>query len=231
MSHSPHHPSLGSVVREAVAFARPTPTLDLTPLIEAAPRGDGHTVLVLPATLRGDGYTAEVRSFLAAIGYRPEGWRIGVNLGPTPRLLSGAADRLADLAREHGPVSLVGFSMGGLFARWLAQRSPTQVRRVITVCSPFRAPIESLAVSLEPFLGWWPGVDLRALAEAVGRPLAVPATSVWSRIDGIVDAAACRDPDAAAADNVEIACAHVLIAQDPAVLRILADRLIQPSGG
>ena len=98
----------------------------------------------------------------------------GVNLGPTAHLLRGALNRLAELSQLHGPVSVVGFSMGGLFARWLAQREPAQVRRVITVCSPFSDPARSLFVSLDRVLHLWPGVDLRSLAEEVGRPLTVP---------------------------------------------------------
>jgi hypothetical protein len=81
-----------------------------------APKGDGHAVLVLPAWLRGDGYTATTCQFLTAIGYSAHGWKPGVNIGPKWRLLDGSAHRLIELSDANGAVSLLGFSMGGLFA-------------------------------------------------------------------------------------------------------------------
>jgi len=222
-------PTLAQACGEFASFLRRSPPPPLDALIAGAPRGDGHAVLVLPAVLRGDPYTAAFRSLLAAIGYRPYGWELGVNIGPTPRLLAGMLDRLQALSDRHGPVSLVGFSMGGLFARWLSHRAGAQVRRVITVCSPFRDPADSLVLPAAPLLRLWPGLDLPALADEVARPLAVPGTFLFCRSDGVVNWMRCREP-APGADNIEITGRHVLIAQNPEVLRILADVLARPAG-
>jgi len=219
---------LASASREFSIFLRPSPPLALDALIEAAPRGDGHAVLVLPASLRGDPYTAEVRRFLSALGYLPYGWEQGVNRGPTAGLLRGATERLAVLSQRHGRVSIVGFSMGGLFARWLGHRAPAQVRRVITVCSPFSDPAGSLFVPLERLLHLWPGVDLRELAEEVARPLSVQGSFLFSRDDGVVAWSHCCDP-APDAENIEISGPHVLIAQNPQVLGIVAQVLARPA--
>jgi hypothetical protein len=86
-------------------------------LIAASPRGDGHAVLLLPALAHGDPYTAQVRQFPGRIGYFAHGWGLGTNLGPAKSLLDDAAERLVELSDRHRPVSLVGFSMGSLFAR------------------------------------------------------------------------------------------------------------------
>jgi hypothetical protein len=67
--------------------------------------------------LRGDGYTQHVRDLLNALGYTSCGWQLGINVGPTRRLLDGSAERLIEISDRHGPASIVGFSMGGLFAR------------------------------------------------------------------------------------------------------------------
>jgi len=219
--------NLATACREFASFLRPSQTIALDALLAEAPRGDGHAVLVLPASLRGDRYTAGVRRFLSALGYVPYGWEQGVNRGPTVRLLRGAADQLAVLSQRHGPVSIVGFSMGGLFARRLAQRTPTQVRRVITVCSPFSDPAGSLFVPVDRLLRLWPGVDLRGLAEEVARPLSVPGTFLFSRDDGVVAWTHCCDksPDA---ENIEITGPHVLIAWNPLVLAIMAQVLARP---
>ena len=213
------------MLMESIAFLRSIPDRGIVAPDPKIPRGDGHAVLVLPSICRGDGQTAPLRAFLAAIGYRPFGWELGVNLGPTARLLGGAMERLARLAAAHGPVSLVGFSMGGLFARWLALRAPQSVRQVITVCSPFRDPAGSVAFALEPALDLWPAIDLRALAAEVGRPLSVPGTFLYCRSDGIVAWSHCVDPAAAPGDNIEVTGHHTTMAKNREVMRILARRL------
>jgi pimeloyl-ACP methyl ester carboxylesterase len=220
--------SLASACREFATFLRPSQTVALDALLAEAPRGDGHAVLLLPASLRGDPYTAGVRRLLSALGYVPYGWELGVNRGPTAHLLQGVASRLAELSQLHGPLSIVGFSMGGLFARWLGQRTPTQVRRVITVCSPFSDPASSLFVPVDRLLRLWPGVDLRGLAEEVARPLPVPGSYLFSRDDGVVAWEHCCDPSPDA-ENIEITGPHVLIAQNAQVLSIVARVLARPA--
>lgn len=217
-------PTLRRTAAEGVALIRRAPRLDLAALIAAAPRGDGHAVLMLPALGRGDPYTQHVRTFLSRLGYAAHGWRLGVNIGPSKRLLDGAARRLEALALKHGPVSIVGFSMGGLFARWLAQTQPERVRQVITVCSPIRQPARNFWLPLEPFLGMWGGHDLRGLAEQVARPVPVPCTALYSREDGLVNWPACLDA-ACREDCIDIGGPHVLIACNPQVLAVIAQRL------
>ena len=221
----PRRPSLATMLIEAAAFLRSLAERgDVSPGADI-PRGDGHAVLVLPSVGRGDGQTAPIRAFLAAVGYRPFGWELGINFGPTAKLLAGAMDRLTVLAAAHGPVSLVGYSMGGLFARWLALRAPQSVRQAITVCSPFRDPAGSAAFPLEPLLDFWPGVDLRSLAQEVERPLSVPGTFLYSRADGIVAWSHCIDANAAPGDNIEVTGPHTTMPVNPQVMRLLAERL------
>jgi pimeloyl-ACP methyl ester carboxylesterase len=217
-------PSLRLTLTEAVALVRPAPKLQTDDIVAAAPRGDGHSILVLPALARGDPYTAQVRDFLTKLGYATHGWNLGVNIGPTKRLLDGAADRLAELSDRDGPVSIVGFSMGGLFARWLAMRMPDRVRQVITVCSPIHRAASNFWLPAEPLLGMWSSVDVRELANEVARPLPVPTTILFSRDDGLVNWHACLDA-ACPENNIEIGGPHVLIARNPQVMRILAERL------
>ena len=164
--------------------------------------------------------------FLTIIGYSVHGWNLGVNIGPTRRLLDGATDRLIDLSDEHGPVSIIGFSMGGLFARWLALRMPDRVRQVITVCSPIHEPARNFWLPLHPFLGLWPGVDLHKLMDEVAQPLSVGGTFMFSRDDGLVNYTACWDASVPPEDNIEISGPHVLIARNPQVMSILAERLV-----
>ena len=143
---------------------------------------------------------------------------------PIERLLNGATHRLQELSSEHGPVSIVGFSMGGLFARWLALRMPGRVRQVVTVCSPIHQPARNFWLPLEPLLGVWRGHDVRELARQVAQPLLVPCTALYSRADGLVNWRACLDASCRE-DWVEITGPHVLIACNPRVIASIAERL------
>ena len=103
------------------------------------PPGDGHGVLVLPGFTAGDESTAALRRLLLARGYLAWPWGLGRNLGPTPRVLASLDPLLRRLADETGrPVSVIGWSLGGIFARGLAARHPELVRDDITLAAPLR---------------------------------------------------------------------------------------------
>ena len=106
-------------------------------LLERAPRGDGHPVMVLPGFLGADGYNAGFRRYLTRLGYAVHGWGLGRNLGPREGVLESLEARITFLSeRYEGPISLVGHSLGGIFARELARAFPERVRQVISLGSP-----------------------------------------------------------------------------------------------
>ena len=100
-----------------------------------------------------------------------------------------------------------------------------RVREVITACSPIHEPARNFRLPLHPFLGLWPGVDLHKLTDEVAQPLPVGGTFLFSRDDGLVNCAACWDASVPPEDNIEISGPRVLIARDPQVMSILAERL------
>ena len=216
---------------EAMAMIMPSPALPMAELVAAAPRGDGHAVLVLPGLMRGDPFTAVAREYLTDIGYSAHGWELGVNFGPTEHLVAGATERLIAVSERHGPVSIVGFSMGGLFARLLAARMPDRVRRIVTVCSPIHEPARSFWLPMEPVFHLCGGPsglnDLGRMAEEIRHPMPVPCTALFSREDGLVNWSACVD-SSETADSIEITGPHVLIAQNAEVLTILGGTLARP---
>ena len=111
--------------------------LPALPLLATAPRGDGHTVLVLPGLGADDGSTRILRRFLRDRGYDACGWRLGRNVGPTPEILRGLGLRFAQVRdRQGGKLSLIGWSLGGVYARGLARRFAPQVRCVIRGRNP-----------------------------------------------------------------------------------------------
>src|SRR5271165_2266934 len=189
-------PSMRLIVAEAFALIGPSSAPQLQPTSRPVRAGDGHAVLVLPSLLSGDTYTTLVRQFLTSHGYSAHGWNLGLNVGPTKRLLDGAAERLIELSDIHGPLSVVGFSMGGLFARWLSLRMPDRIRQIITICSPIREPVRNFWLPLEPFLGLWPDNDILKLSEEIAQPLPVPGTFLFSRDDGCVNYTSCWDANA-----------------------------------
>jgi hypothetical protein len=223
--YAPRRPALVRTCAEMTALTRRAPVA--TEAIAACvPKGDGSAILALPGVFRTDAQTADLRRLLDALGYAAYGWELGRNFGPTRALMQGALVRLAALAEAHGKVSLVGFSMGGLFARWLAGQVPDLVSQVITVGSPWRAPMQSACVPAPLIKTAWRNQNLGAMADDIEGPLPVPSTSLYSRRDGIVAWESCRDP-ATPEDNIEVECSHVMMEQDADVFRHVAERLAQ----
>jgi len=222
LAYAPTRPSVVHTLAEAAAFLRPNVALAIDP---ALPRcGARRPVLVLPVLGRGDGHTGSMRAALNRLGYLAHGWGLGTNLGPTPGLLTGIERRLATLHAEHGRLDVIGFSLGGVFARLLGHRHPDKVRQVVTVCSPFRETVDSAFLPLRPFLGVWRNRDLLQIASQAARPLPMPATFIFSRRDGIVAWQSCVEP-MRPEDCFEIQGPHVSITRDLDVLAIIARRL------
>lgn len=199
------------------------------PLLRYAPRGDGHPVLVLPGLAASDVSTRPLRSYLKAQGYAVHGWKLGPNHGPRPGVEDGIDARLAELADRHGcKVSLIGWSLGGVFAREAARRAPERVRQVITLGSPFaNEPKASNAWQLYEALSGrrvedWPG------REDMKLPPPVPSTAIYTRTDGIVAWQGCREQQSATTQNIEVEGSHSGLGFNPAVLYAIADRLALP---
>jgi len=209
--------------------------LAAAPWLATAPRGDGHGVLVLPGLLASDTSTLPLRGFLGRLGYDVRGWDLGLNRGPTEEVLAGMPRALLAHARRTGhPVSLVGWSLGGVYARELARHHSRHVRRVITLGSPFamkdprrqsrvHGPYQHLS-HLHAESARLPVFEQRA------RPIGVPSTSVYSRLDGVVSWQACVEPETERHQNVEVRCPHIGFGVDPAALWLVADRLAVPPG-
>ena len=203
------------------------------PWLLFAPRGDGHGVLVLPGLLASDSSTALLRRYLRLLGYQVRGWSLGRNLGPTEDVLDGLPAILSSLVNETGgPASVVGWSLGGIYAREIARRHPPLVRQVITLGSPFAmADFDQThadrAYERQARLHAAAAVPTRA---ELRRPIPVPSTAVYSRRDGIVSWQACVEPETDLHENVEVRCAHLGFGVDPATLWLIADRLAVPAG-
>ncbi len=217
---------------ELRAFYEYGATIALRPLWSLAASGDGHPVMVLPGLGAGDDSTRLLREFLVSRGYTAYPWAQGTNLGLRNGVMTRAFERVHNLAQRHGrKVSLIGWSLGGIYARALAARAPEVTRVVATL----GAPISSLPPSNRRIgdagIGGSRHGDPAATARQPWQPAPpVPTTSIWSRSDGVVPWQCSVETRHFEAENIEVFASHFGLGMNPAVLYALADRLAQPEG-
>jgi pimeloyl-ACP methyl ester carboxylesterase len=226
-------PGLGLLLAEMRGIFELNASLMMSPLLMRAPRGDGHPVLALPGFLAGDLSMAPLRRYLTELGYDAHAWQMGRNLGGLLRMRAALRERLAAIHATTGrKVSLVGWSLGGVYARDLALHAPDMVRYVVTLGSPFANDVRATNATklYEMLSGETVGND-PAFLEAIAGDLPMPATSVFSRADGVVNWRTCLLRPSAVAENIEVYLAsHVGLGVNPAALWAVADRLAQQEG-
>jgi hypothetical protein len=173
------------------------------PRLRRVPKGDGHSVVVLPGLGAGDGSTVVLRRFLRDRNYDPHGWGLGLNLAPNGIARADVEATVRALAERSGRlVSLVGWSLGGVYALRLGEMLPDLVRTIVTLGSPF----------WRPYTGH------------------VPATSVYSQTDAVVPWQRSLHAAGPSLENVEIRGSHLGFGHNPAALIVIGDRLAQPEG-
>ncbi|MES2781332.1 MAG: alpha/beta hydrolase [Pseudomonadota bacterium] len=199
--------------------------------MSSAPKGDRRPIFVIPGIGMTDRSTLVIRQYLTFLGYSVHPWALGRNLGAktigihNERLI----ERIEQVYRDQQqPLTLIGWSMGGIMARMVARRSPKMVREVICLGSPFGGdPFASSAWEVYERLSGHSLRDPVAQAQIAESklPLPVPACSFYSRSDGIVPWQACREPNTPDARNIAVRSAHCGFGFSPPVLRAVADRL------
>jgi pimeloyl-ACP methyl ester carboxylesterase len=176
---------------------------------------------------------APLRRYLSELGYGTHGWQMGRNTGGVSRMRSALRDRLAAIHAATGrKVSLVGWSLGGVYARDLALQAPEMVRSVITLGSPFAGDVRATnARRLYEAMSGETVEETSELARAIAGDLPVPATSIYSRADGIVNWRTCLLRSSDTAENIEVYLAsHTGLGVNAAALWAVADRLAQGEG-
>jgi pimeloyl-ACP methyl ester carboxylesterase len=196
--------------------------------------GEGRPVLVLPGFAANDFLTGRLRAHLRQRGYYVHGWRLGRNVGLTDRLVDGLVDRFVEVADRHGvPVSIVGWSFGGLLARRIGHEHPDRVRQIICLGSPWRAEGErtrATAMFERSRIRYGLSDRARDIVDQLRQPVPVPTTAIWSRTDGIASWSGCSVDESttpAIAENIEVPSSHVGLVANPLVLAVVVNRLRQ----
>jgi hypothetical protein len=201
------------------------------------PKGDGHPVVIFPGLATDRTSIAPLKRFLERLGYAACDWGRGFNTGPQGDVDAWLAALTAHVdeftAAQARRISLVGWSLGGIYAREIAKTLRRRVRQVITIGTPFAGSAEQTNVGWVYRLvnGQAPVLDEGLMARLRTAP-EVPTTSIYSRSDGVVAWQACvQAGDAPHIDNVEIDGSHCGLGWNPKVLAVIADRLRQPEHG
>ena len=220
-------PSWGELLAEAPAAVR----LLASQARPARLRGDigrKRAVMVIPAFLANDLPTLQLRRTLRACGFEPFGWAQGFNLGARRSKFERLLRRIDIIAAQtRGPVALVGWSLGGLYARELAKRRPHAVSTVVTLGTPFSQSLRAnnawkLYEAINDHDVDHPPVPI---APDVKPP--VPTIAIWSPRDGIVAPASAAGEDGEADRRIELACRHNELVSDPAALRAIVSALAE----
>ena len=213
----------------------------LMPLLKKAPKGDGQPVLVLPGFMTGDSATFVLRRFLAEQGFTTHAWKQGRNPGLREDIYNNLEEYVKELYQSYGQkISLVGWSLGGIYARTLGHNLSDMVCQVITLGSPFglnnNISRDDVAVSgavMKLYERLNPNLYEDKLVNGVPiweTPPPVPSTAIYSAEDGVACWKYCIDDVAERTENIRIFGSHMGLTHNPLVLYALTERLAQPQG-
>ena len=212
-----------------------TSLLTLLPSLSWLSTGDKHPVLLIPGFMAGDGSLGLLKQYLGFMGYQPETWGIGRNTGSPDHLFDHLPEKLDELYEKYEqPLSIVGQSLGGVFARELARDYPEKVRQIITLGSPLAAKNSAVTRrALRRLLKASAGHSIEDMVQMMrernlNQSPDVPLTAVYSKGDGVVHWAACQEAtEDHHTQNIEVPGSHCGMAFNPMIYYIIMDRLNQ----
>jgi pimeloyl-ACP methyl ester carboxylesterase len=221
------------MLAEARSVMEAAALIPAAPFLLTAPKGDGHHVIVVPPFGAGDAFATVLRTYLGTRGYVAHKWARREILG-LHQLVTVAVQRLREVcAQANGnKVSLVGHSLGGIYAREIARSAPEMVRCVITVGSPFAGDMKANYVwpMYEAMTGTRVDSIPTSFLEQMNEPPPVPSTAMFSRTDGVASWWCCVDDAHPESENIEVPGSHIGLLHNPLVFYVVADRLAQPEG-
>jgi hypothetical protein len=228
-------PSLALLTSEPLRAAFEYASYLVTRKLSAA-SSDGHPVLIFPGLGMSGRSVAPLRKSCESLGHSAFDWGRGYNAGPKGDLdlwLCELADHCTQILQDHEQtVTMIGWSLGGIYAREVAKLMPGRVRQVITIGTPFNADQDyTNAGWLYRLLSDEPSEFDEKLALRLRSSPPVPTTSIFSRADGVVAWQTCLHPRKRRdVQDVEIQGSHIGMGWNPLVMGVVADRLAQTDG-
>ena len=199
--------------------------------LEKLPRGDGHGVMVIPGFMGDDPFNQSLVNFLNGLGYRASGWKMGRNLGPGSFSIDELRVKIERLLNAGGgQVSLIGHSLGGIYARELAKIEPSVIRQVISLGTPFGEGRDTGSNASRLYKRLNPSTESDTNSVPQQKELAiappVPTTSIYTKEDGVVNwRTSIQDKDHHQTQNIQVLGSHCGLTLNPAVWYLVADRL------
>jgi pimeloyl-ACP methyl ester carboxylesterase len=232
MTQQTHAPALVWTLLEGRSIFEFGSFLSLRLLMRHLHKGDGHPVIVFPGFLASGRSTRPMRGLLKDLGYIVYDWGLGRNLHFNPQREADMHALLERVYREHGrKVSLIGWSLGGVFAREISKFHPEYVRQVISLGSPITGPRHSArAAPIFEALNGKPTPATRKRLLKLHEVPPVPATSIYTKSDGVVHWEGSIQDESPEAENIQVPASHLGLGVNPLVMYILANRLAQAEG-
>jgi pimeloyl-ACP methyl ester carboxylesterase len=233
-AHNAPAPSFALLAMEFRAFWEFGAVFPAWPALQRAPQGDGHSVIIFPGLAASDTSTVPLRKYLQTLGYEVVGWQQGSNFGPRAGVLETAKRHVLDASQDSGrKVSLVGWSLGGIYAREIAKELPEHTRCVITLGTPFAGgPRSTNAWRLYEAVSGR-DIDRETDHYALHEAPSSPTTSIYSKSDGIVawqGSIQHPAPHNPHTENIQVLASHFGIGLNPSAWWAVADRLAQSEG-
>jgi len=189
--------------------------------------------MVIPGLCGSDESTHYLRNFLDNIGYSSQSWGLGRNLGPREgmeKLLNQLVDRVTEISdgASGQQISIIGWSLGGIYSREIAKACPDRVRQVITLGTPFKSATEGTNVGrVYEILCRDKSHKDPEIIKKIAVPPPVPFTSLYSKTDGIVHWECSLEDEGKLIQNIEVPNAsHMGLGHHPVAMSVIADRLV-----
>ncbi len=218
-------PALPLLAREALSFAymRTSAAFASTVCLDVA--GAGRAVMVLPGFMASDQTTSRLRRSLVGAGFEAHGWGLGRNKGIKADIFQRLDDRISALSIE-APLTLVGWSLGGLIAREYAKHAPHRVAKVVTLGSPFSGDLRANnAWRIYEFVAGHK-IDAPPVAVTLAEKPPVPTCAFWSAQDGVVAPNSARGLRHESDLRIELDCTHMAFVARPDAIRAIAKAIV-----
>ncbi len=218
-------PAFPLLAREALSFAYMRTSAAFASTVPVDVAGDGRSVMILPGFMASDQTTSRLRRSLQEAGFEAHGWGLGRNKGIKADIFERLDERVDALQCDR-PLTLVGWSLGGLIAREYAKHAPHRVAKVVTLGSPFSGdPRSNNAWRIYEFVAGYK-VDAPPIEVTLAEKPPVPTCAVWSANDGVVAPHSACGQAHESDRQIELDCTHMAFVARPDAIRAIARAIV-----